>query len=166
MDHQQCGQEEFNFESKTDKRVRNIIRGLESCTLYKVNIFPLSYEMKSAEYKFNTNFPVATPPQRYTVYLAEDNKTVHLYWTNVKCATGYKIQQEVAENEMETVWETKDVEVLSTNLQDQQPCVTYKYGEYCRTGFTGQYLGKCFVKKSSTHKLGTSSMNSLSLIHI
>merc|ERR1712110_252831 len=129
---QQCVQEEFTVESNAHN-ISQTIGGLEPCSPHNVKIFPTDgdgvvMKMKSPETKFNTDSPAATPPEEYNVYLDEDKKTVHLNWTYVKCATGYKIQQELTENQIETSWETPDVDLLSTSLQDQEPCVTYRYG--------------------------------------
>jgi len=122
-------EEEFEIPSN-DHNVSREITGLKPCSPFFVEIFPQipETEIAPSAKDFSTTSPEPTPPEEYNVNLADDLKTVELNWTSVECATGYKIIQEITDNEVVTKWETDDVNELSTTLQNQEPCVTYRYG--------------------------------------
>ena len=52
---------------------------------------------------------------------------VELEWSQVECASGYKIVQTVGQTEATTTaWETDDPSLLVTELASPEPCVTYR----------------------------------------
>jgi len=103
---------------------------LEPCTKYNVQINPVHNEVKivSANRAFVTAAPEPTPPEDSNVTLSNDHQFVELNWSKVRCATGYKILQQVGESEAETKWATEDVNLLSNRIQNPVPCTNYKYG--------------------------------------
>jgi hypothetical protein len=82
----------------------------------------------SSNRAFVTAAPEPTPPEDSNVTLSNDHQFVELNWSKVRCATGYKILQQVGESEAETTWATEDVNLLSNRIQNPVPCTNYKYG--------------------------------------
>lgn len=103
---------------------------LEPCTKYKVQINPMHEGVRivSANRAFVTASPEPTPPEDSNVTLSNDHQFVELNWSKVRCATGYKILQQVGESDTETAWDTDDVNLLSNRIQNPVPCTNYKYG--------------------------------------
>lgn len=116
-----------------DSSVHNItfvIGELKSCSGYTVEILPeiTGKEFDPDHTEFRTQFPAPSPPQEFTaIYRIGINK-VELEWSEVECASGYKIMQVIGDSETTTAWETDDPRQLFTKLDSPEPCVSYSYG--------------------------------------
>lgn len=116
-----------------DSTVHNItyeIHNLKPCHEYTLEILP---QMSEAEFephitKFKTAFPAPSPPLEFSAEYHKSSNKVELEWSEVECASGYKIVQMIGNSETTTAWETDDPRQLFTTLESPEPCVTYSYG--------------------------------------
>jgi len=103
---------------------------LEPCTNYYLEITPTHDDVviPTVKKSFTTAAPEATPPEEANITLSAGEDFVELSWSKVPCASGYKILQQIGEDDSETKWETADVNLLSNTIANPVPCTTYKYG--------------------------------------
>jgi len=116
-----------------DSTVHNIsleIHDLKSCTAYSLEILPIvpGSDFEADFTDFRTSFPAAAPPSNFSAVYMKDSNKVELSWSEVECASGYKIMQMIGNSETTTAWETDDPLELFKSLESPEPCVTYSYG--------------------------------------
>ena len=108
------------------------VAGLRPCAHYTLEVVPVidgAELTASAATAFSTAFPPATPPSSYTAVLNAVRGRVELAWSQVDCASGYRIVQRMGNSDTTTAWETNDGKELFTSFQDPEPCVTYRSEE-------------------------------------
>jgi hypothetical protein len=106
------------------------VGSLRPCSDYTIEIVPVVEGAElpsSASTPFSTAYPPATPPASYTATLNQNRNRVELSWSQVECASGYRILQRMGSSNTTTAWETKDGKELFTSFQDPEPCVVYRY---------------------------------------
>jgi len=122
-----------------DSTVHNItheIEGLHPCSPYYIEILPeiTGKEFEPDHTEFRTAFPAPAPPADFSAVYRKGSNKVELTWSEVECASGYKIMQMIGNSETTTAWETNDPRLLFTTLDSPEPCVTYSYGVAATVG--------------------------------
>jgi len=116
-----------------DPSVHNIthtVHNLKPCHAYYLEILPeiTGKEFEPNHIEFKTAFPLAAPPSEFSAVYKQGSNRVELEWSEVECASGYKIMQKIGNSDTTTAWETNNPRLLFTSLDSPEPCVTYSYG--------------------------------------
>ena len=125
-----CERSEVEAPKPEEARITFQVTDLRPCSGYTVEIVPVvegEVLPAAGSTAFSTASPPATPPATYTATLNLVRNRVELAWSQVECASGYRILQRMENSDTTTAWETKDGRELVTSFQDPEPCVAYRY---------------------------------------
>jgi len=124
-----CEEEEIVRDSSVHN-VTHIVHGLRPCAAHFLEILPQvsGEQFEPNRVEFRTAFPTASPPAEFDAVYKQGSNRVELEWSEVQCASGYKILQQTGSSDTTTVWETDNPQLLFTSLESPEPCVTYSYG--------------------------------------
>ena len=121
-------EEETIMRDSTVHNVTHEIHNLKPCHAYTLEILPqisgASFDPDTTEFK--TAFPAPSPPTEFSAEYKKSSNKVELEWSEVECASGYKIIQMIGNSETTTAWETDNPRQLFTTLESPEPCVTYR----------------------------------------
>lgn len=108
-----------------DRTIRYKIENLEPCTLYTLEIIPVIPDkiFTARSHEFTTTNGIPQPPTNFKVSL-KDNE-VDLSWSEVQCATGYKIYQKIGQVDSEVDSFSESVHGLSANYDNLMHCENY-----------------------------------------
>ena len=115
-------------EKRNMTRVSHSITNLSHCTDYSLSIYPSTAEaeLDSQPLTMTTLPPPPRPPASVDVRLNDVGDKVDISWSQVECATGYRIHQKLDHSETETVWIAQHGIHLYLSLDSPEPCVTYR----------------------------------------
>ena len=122
-----CFEKELTVQNPTQYKMEQELKHLRPCSTYILEIFPRtvdSEELVADSRSFTTASPPASPPQEMSVSFDQAMNKLYISWSEVQCAGGYRIYQALGKSGTQTAW---DVEGLSVELENPQPCVTYSY---------------------------------------
>lgn len=131
VDGDKLCEEETIYRDSTVHNITHEISGLHACSPYTLEIMPIvtGAEFDPDTTEFRTAFPAAAPPPTFSAAFKKGSNKVELEWSEVECASGYKILQMIGNSEeTKTAWETDDPSQLFRTLESPEPCVAYSYG--------------------------------------
>jgi hypothetical protein len=114
--------------AEKDRTIRYKLENLEPCTSYTLEIIPIIPDkvFTARAHEFTTTNGIPQPPGDFRVSLSQHNQA-ELEWSQVQCATGYKIYQRLGDAETGEDLTTETTHALKEAFENLAPCENYFY---------------------------------------